>query len=251
MLLFIDFGVKDVIDIGLTTFIIYQIFVRLREKHILLFLKILGLFLIVYEIINFLELELLSFLLERIKEIAFIGAIIIFAQEFRKALFSLLPKRELWGGFDIDEFAKKLTETLHSLADAHKGAIIILEGRMSINDVLDIAKATKLFVPFDKEYVLNLFDKTNPLHDGAIIVKDGIITHANVNISRISSADNLPLELGTRHRAGLAVTEGTDALVFIVSEERGEISMAYDGNLKRNPGSLYIEKQIKKFYESL
>ena len=251
MFSFIDFGIKDAIDIGLTTLIIYQIFTRLKQRYILLFLKVLGVFLIVYEVVNFLGFELLSFLLDRIKEIAFIGAIVIFAKEFRKALFSLLPSRKLLGEFDVDTFAETLTETLHELAASRKGAIIILEGKMAINDVLDIARATKLFIPFEKEYVLNLFDKSNPLHDGAIIIKDGIITHANVNISRISNAENLPPDLGTRHRAGLAVTEGSDALVFIVSEERGEISMAYDGNLKRNPGSLYIKKQIKKFYDNL
>ncbi len=244
----LEFTFKDFIDIGLTTFLIYQLFTRLHEKHIILFFKVFGGFLLIYEVVNFFNLEALSFLLERVKEIAFIGIIVIFSQEFRKAFLTLLPRNRLAiTSFDVETFAEELADALVELSNEQTGAFIMIEKEPEI--LTKEVSYQELVTRFNKEVLLQIFNKTSPFHDGAVLIRNGYIVAVRVITDKVSTDPDLPGSLGTRHRAALAISEVSDVLVFVVSEETGYISKALKGNLKRRLSRDIIIKSIKDFYK--
>ncbi len=245
----LEFTLKDFLDITLTTFLIYQLFTRLHEKHLTLFFKVFGIFLLVYELVNFFGLEVLSFLLERIKEIAFIGIIIIFSREFRKAFMTLLPRSRLKEAFEPEKFAEEFAEALVQMSRSSTGAFVIIEKDTDIlNEVEDISYR-KLITKFNKEALFQIFYKGSPFHDGAALIRDGYIVAVNIIIPILSTDPDIPTNLGTRHRAALAVSEVSDVLVFVVSETNGQISKAVKGIMKRNISKDIIVKAIKDFYK--
>ena len=224
-------GVADAFDILIVAVLIFQ-FIRLtrRTNAIRVTRGILVLLLILW-LSGVLRLTMLNVLLRRAVELGLIALLIIFQPELRRAL-EKVGSRRLTRGLFSSEFSSLhteavITQTVLACADMSRsrtGALIVFERDNQLGEPISTGTA---------ELLKNIFFVKAPLHDGAVIVKDGRIAAAGCMLP-MSSNNNLSKELGMRHRAGIGMSEQSDAVVVIVSEETGAVSVAIDGMLKRH-----------------
>ena len=231
-------GVADAFDILIVAVLIFQ-FIRLtrRTNAIRVTGGILVLLLILW-LSGVLRLTMLNFLLRRAVELGLIALLIIFQPELRRAL-EKVGSRRLTRGLFSSEFSSLhteavITQTVLACADMSRsrtGALIVFERDNQLGE--PISTGTVLDAEVTAELLKNIFFVKAPLHDGAVIVKDGRIAAAGCMLP-MSSNNNLSKELGMRHRAGIGMSEQSDAVVVIVSEETGAVSVAIDGMLQRH-----------------
>jgi diadenylate cyclase len=162
---------------------------------------------------------------------SFIGAavlILAFHSEIRYAIIKFNGLFRLWPSENgaIEGWSRTLTDAVFAMAEARIGAIIVITGRVPIADLT--TPGIRLRADVSKELLHAIFHKDSPLHDGAVVIENGALSHANV-VLPLSERDDLPPHYGTRHRAGLGLSERADALVIVVSEERGEVSFMRAG----------------------
>lgn len=184
-----------------------------------------------------LRLSVTNFLLRQVFEIGILAVIILFQPEIRRALekvgssqlFAIFGKE--WGVQGMERVIMQTVYACEDMARSHTGALIVFERDNRLNEPR--SSGTFLDANVSAELLKNVFFDKSPLHDGAAIIKDGRLNSAGCMLP-LSQNASLSRELGMRHRAGIGVTEGTDALAVIVSEETGSISVAVDGLLKRH-----------------
>ena len=195
---------------------------------------ILGLlaFLLIFAASSWFNLPVLHKLVLEVSNVAVIAVLIIFQPELRVALskFSLKGKRykEIT---EFDNFLDQLAASTYRLADKKIGALIALENEDSLDEFA--LKAFMLNANFSSELLESIFTVTTPLHDGAVIICDLKIVAASVILPLAEDTSQLAKTMGTRHRAALGVSQLTDALLIVVSEESGKVSIARDGIMTR------------------
>ena len=229
--------VKGFIDVLLVWLVFYYIFKNLRKnvKMALLFKGIL-IIIILSLIGNILDLATIKFLLNYVVTWGPIALIIIFQPEIRNVL-EQLGRSQLLGRHKVlttDEREKVVYEIVQAvdyLKKARIGALIVLERDNSLNEYIE--KSKKLYADISSELLISIFFPNNPLHDGGVIVQGDKITSAG---AVFPTSDNLKISkrLGTRHRAALGISEITDCISLIVSEETGRLSIALNGELHYN-----------------
>lgn len=232
----LSIGIFDILDILIVSFIIYYAFSFVRQRRAgRLALGIFAVLLVMW-ISDFLGLNALNYILETVFDVGLIALIVIFQPEFRSALEkmggnfrnlkNITEAQESYEEKMIEEICLAVTD----LSEAKTGALIVLERNTRLGD--EILTGVVVDAAVNKHLIENIFFNKAPLHDGAMIVRDGRI-HAYGCFLPLTGNPNLPNELGTRHRAGLGVSEISDAFVIIVSEETGAVSVAKNGEIDR------------------
>ena len=236
-----EFGVKDAIDILLVTFIIYGLLIITRKTRAIQVLKGLGVFLLFALICQWIGLTAVSALLNYVIEAGAVIIVVIFQPEIRKALERVGRGRFFGIGFDnnmVSEDTKdieNIERAILNLSIRKIGALMVFERKTGLKDIIE--SGTTLDARISSELIENIFVPNSPMHDGAMILKNNRIVAAGCFLPP-SNNPNLSSDLGTRHRAGLGMSEMSDAVIIIVSEETGIISKAHDGVLSR-----YIDRK--------
>ncbi len=189
-------------------------------------------FMALYAIAKWLHWPVLENLLHYVVSVAAIALIIIFQPELRLALSKLSWKGRKYREIsEFDRFLDGITHTVYRLAEKRIGALIILENQDSLEEYAN--KAVVLNAGFSPELLESIFTTTTPLHDGAVIIRGTTILSAATILPLADDIAQLSKSMGTRHRAGLGISQITDALIIVVSEETGRVSIARDGIMTR------------------
>ena len=244
-------GPKDFIDVAIIAFIIYQILRFIRETRAEQLVKGLLVLIIVMIVAGLLELYTLNWLLRNFMQFGIIALVIVFQPELRRALEYLGRSRLYRGKLQSGdkERAKSATAAIVRAVDYFSrgkvGAIIIIEREVSLTDFAETG--TILNSDLSAEALETLFYEGAPLHDGAVIIA-GEKIRAAACVLPLTRSKDLPSELGMRHRAGLGITEVSDAFAIMISEENGVISTARDGRITRFLDLKALEKALLDMY---
>lgn len=244
-------GIKDVIDIAIIAFVVYKVLGFIRETRAEQLVKGILILVLATFLSDKLNLYTLNWLLVNTMTIGVVALLIVFQPELRRALEYLGRSKFISKPFArIDkEKAKAITSVISKTMayfSANKiGALIILEGETTLSDIAETG--TQMESEISLELLRNVFYSGAPLHDGAVLIRGDRITAAGC-VLPLTANKTLSKDLGTRHRAGLGITENSDAIALIVSEESGIISIAVDGKLSRFLDIKTVEKTILNVY---
>ena len=227
---------SSIMDIIVVTFIFYKTYMLIKETRAEQLLK--GIILIVFliPISSFFNLTMLNWILTKTITIGVLSFIIIFQPEIRSALEHLgrttfLDKPIIEDEEKLEKIISEITNAADSLSKNKTGALIIIEQHTGLQDIAN--SGIKLDAELSSALLENIFVVNTPLHDGATIIRNDRIMSAAC-ILPLTNNRNINKKLGTRHRAAIGISENSDALIVIVSEETGIISLAVNGNLTRN-----------------
>ena len=241
-------GFFDVLDMAIVAFVVYHIFRFVRRSRSGQVVKAILLLVVALGVANLLQLQVVSFVLNNAVELGFIALVIIFQPEIRRFLEQMGSGKikEIFVQETIDdelEYAiRETVEAYTSLSKDKVGALMVFERKTMLDDVLKTG--TPLDARVSAELLKNLFWNKAPLHDGAVIVRNGRIVGAGCMLP-MSGNVNISRDLGMRHRAGIGISENSDAVVAPVSEETGSISVAINGMLKRHLAPATLEQMLR------
>ena len=229
--------INDIIDMLIIAVAFYYIGTYMIETKAWQSLKVVMVIIILTPISAFLQLNTVSFLLESVLQIGAIAVIIVFQPELRSFLDRLGRgtnlRKMLSPGIMIEKDSiDSIVRAVSNMSDESTGALIVFEKQKKLDSVISV-KGTELDAEISQGLLENIFVKNTPLHDGAVIIKNEKIAYAQ-SILPLSENAVISTELGTRHRAAIGVTEKSDAIAVVVSEETGKISYAKDGGLHRD-----------------
>ena len=239
----------DYIDIIIIAVLIYQLVKITRQTRAIQVLKGLAIIIVASYLSEIIGLTTLNWLLRSILNNGVIALLILFQPEIRKALEQLGRTAKLDRTQAQDEsqrIVNEITQCLLRLSKRRVGALIVFEQRTGLKDIIE-KTGTAIDSLISAPLLENIFEPNTPLHDGAVIIRgDRVVSAACV--LPVSDSSAISRDLGTRHRAGLGVSESTDAIVLIVSEETGIISMAKEGRLTRHMDADSLRKQLTEMY---
>lgn len=246
-----SFGVFDALDVAIVAFVIYHILNYVRETRAEQLGKGILVVLLAKVLAEACHLYTINWILGYVIDMGAIALVIIFQPELRRALEYLgrnkfFPQKQ--GKIDkngVHSLISTLIETADGFSKNRVGALMILERQTSLTDIADTG--TYLNADVSTELLGNIFYEGAPLHDGAVLIRNGRLLSAGC-VLPLTQNQNLSKDLGTRHRAGIGVTEVSDAISLIVSEESGIISIAVDGRLSRFLDLKSVEKTLTKLY---
>lgn len=231
------FAWLDALDILITAFLIYQVLKLVRGTSVESVIKGIVMLIILYFIADFFGLNVIHFVLKNTMQIGLVALLIMFQPELRKMLESLgrnklssLLRREE-NETDVRVMIREVVDACSSMSWSRTGALIVFERNKPLDEIL--TAATELDAKATSELIKNIFFVKAPLHDGAMVIRQARIKAAGC-VLPLTENEALPKELGTRHRAGIGITESADAVSVIVSEETGVISAAQGGAIRRN-----------------
>ncbi|MBP2655380.1 MAG: hypothetical protein H6Q73_2949 [Firmicutes bacterium] len=238
-------GWLDIIDILLVAVLLYKLYIMIRDTRAVALLKGLIVLLIATLVSKWLSLNVINWLLQKTMTVVMVALPIVFQPELRRGLEQLgrgklFSKRIFLDEEETKFLMEEIVRGVSLLAKTRTGAIIVFERETGLNDYAETG--TRIDGLVSSELLTNIFVPNSPLHDGAVIIRANRVMAAGC-ILPLSDARTLGKELGTRHRASLGLSEQTDSLVVVVSEETGIISVAQSGNLIR-----YIEPEGLKGY---
>ena len=242
-------GFADIVDILIVTYLIYMVIDLIRKTSSYNLAKGLFILLIALWLSGIFHLTMINYILRKAVEIGLIALVILFQPELRK-LLAKMGSRKFYGFFsskeqDSTEIEAAITQTVlacEQMSKTKTGALIIFERNIMLNDIM--TTGTIIDADITAELLKNIFYPKAPLHDGAVIIKKARIAAAGC-VLPLTSNNNLSKDLGMRHRAGIGASEQSDAIVVIVSEETGAISVAIEGMLKRNLDKQTFEKLLR------
>lgn len=240
----------DIIDIIIVSYIVYKVLVFFKNTRAYQLLKGIALLLVAAQLSELLHLMTINFILKNTLQLGLVAVVIIFQPELRSALAKMGSKKYFVFNSDIKSdqtqvnyVAAQIKNACASLSEMRYGALIAVEKNIHLDDVVKVG--TVLNSEVSSELLINIFIPNTPLHDGAVVISGNKIKSAACFLP-LSQNESLSKELGTRHRAGLGLSETTDSLVVIVSEETGKISVAFEGTLTRNLSYETLEKVLIK-----
>lgn len=248
---FVGFRLIDVLDIVIVAYLVYKILGFIQEtraQQLVRGLVVLG---IVFFLSDFLKLYLLNWLFRNFVTMGLFALIVLFQPELRRGLEQLGRRNIVSGQFrSLDkenaiEVVKEIVAAVDDFSATRTGALIVFERETMLNDIIETG--TIVDARISVRLLGNLFYEGSPLHDGAVIIRGDRI-HAASCVLPLTEKKNIGRNLGTRHRAGLGVSEVSDALVIVVSEETGVISVAENGNFRRFMDLKSVEKILLGVY---
>ncbi|MDF2952579.1 MAG: hypothetical protein K0S18_2162, partial [Anaerocolumna sp.] len=244
--------VTDIIEILIIAFVIYHVIIWVKQTRAWILLKGLIVLLLLYLVASIMNLNVILYIFFKTINVGIIALIIVFQPEFRKALEQLGQKNLVGPLFNFndskekserfsDETVDALVRATFLLAKTKTGALIVIEREVPLVDYEKTGIAIDSLV--SSQLLINIFEHNTPLHDGAVIVRGNRIAAATCYLPL---SDNMMLskDLGTRHRAGVGISEASDSLTIIVSEETGKVSIASGGTLIRNVDGDYLRSQV-------
>ena len=231
--------VTDVLDILIMTFVGYKLLTLVQATRIANLVKGVVIFIVILGLVTLLNLNGISFILSTIMDIGILALIILFQPELRRILEEVGSRKlNVLGIFAHNEttptMEQTVSQTVQACRDMSKtrtGALIVFEREMRLDDMA--RSGTILDASVTQELLKNIFFVKAPMHDGAAIIRGGRLLSAGCMLP-LSKNVNISRDLGMRHRAGIGMSENSDAVVVIVSEETGSISVAIGGMLKRH-----------------
>lgn len=226
----------DIIDILIVAVILYKIYEMLQDTRAITLVKGLLVLLAVAVICNVLQLHVITWLLQKSLTLIFVALPIVFQPELRRALEHLgqggfISRSVLLDDEEAESVMNELVRAVKTLAASKTGALLVVERSMGLNDIS--ATGIKIDGLITAEFLLNIFIVNTPLHDGAAIIRGKRLVAAACLLP-LTENRHLSTELGTRHRAAIGLSEQSDALIIIVSEETGTISVAEGGRISRH-----------------
>ena len=244
-------GLSDMIDILVVTVIIYELLMLTRQTRGSAVLKGLALLLLIVGASNLLGLTALNWLLMAVLKNGALVLVILFQPELRKALEqmgrgAIIDKKRREVPDDQEHIITEIIQCLTDLSRRRVGALIVFERKTGLKDVIETG--ISIDAEISAALLENIFEPNTPLHDGAVVIR-GPRVMAGACILTLTEGRGISHELGTRHRAAIGVSETTDALVLIVSEETGIISMARGGKLTRHLDSKSLQEILGEMYQ--
>ncbi len=239
-----EFGIKDIIDIVLVALMLYYIYRLMRESRSVNVFNGIMVFVVVWLFVSqVLEMRLLGTILDKLVSVGVLAIIIIFQEDIRKFLFNIgghqrmkALRRLFTSSKQKDKDSKEVKQMIMPLVMASMnmsrqkvGALIVLERSATLDDI--VATGERIDANINQRLVENIFFKNSPLHDGAMIISDKRIKAAGC-ILPVSHDLSIPKELGLRHRAAMGISQESDAVAIVVSEETGGISVAIKGRFR-------------------
>ena len=231
--------ISDILDIAIMAFVLYKIFTLVQSTKAASLVKGLLIFLAALVLSSALHLNGINYIMTRMVNLGLLALIILFQPEIRRILEQLGSKnirllRTLAPEKELTELERAIDQTVLACTEMSRtrtGVLIVFERKILLDDV--VRSGTTLDASVSSELLKNIFFVKAPMHDGAVIIRNGRILGAGCMLP-LSKNVNLSRELGMRHRAGIGMSENSDAVVVIVSEETGSISVAIGGMLKRH-----------------
>ncbi len=253
----IDFGIKDFIDILLVAMMLYYIYRLMKESRSLnVFIGIIVFVLVWLFVSQVLEMRLLGAIMDKLVSVGVIGLIVLFQEEIRRFLYSLgahqrfkaVTRFLLIGSGKKDAAADKETimpivMACMDMSRGKVGALIVIERGIRLDDIVDTGDIIDARI--NQRLIENIFFKNSPLHDGAMIITGKRIRAAGC-ILPVSHNHDIPKELGLRHRAALGISQDSDAIAIVVSEETGGISVAIKGEFQLRLSAEKLENILSK-----
>ena len=245
-------GVVDFIDILLLTYIVNLLLKLIRETRAGQLMKGIVLLVIAYVVAKYVELKSITYIIKQALDVGLIALLILFQPELRRALEKVgrtkMGLSILGFGETKSDLETKWNSAIQAICDSCvelsatcTGALIVVERQVRLGE--QIETGTILNAKPSKEIFGNIFYPKTPLHDGAVIMRDGIILAAACFLPKPQKEELVNKKLGSRHRAAIGMSENSDAIVIVVSEETGQISIAVDGVLTRD----YTHEKLKRF----
>ncbi len=261
----LNISIADIVETLILAFVVYNIILWFKRTQAWLLLKGIIVLVVLYALASLFQLNTITFLFERSMDAFLVGVLVVFQPELRRALEQLGKRNILSGLIPFDDSKDKnerfsnetvdaIIRATFELGRAKTGALIVIEQNILLEEyintgiILDAEVSTPLLV--------QIFEHNTPLHDGAVVIRGDKIVAATCYLP-LSNNMNISKELGTRHRAGLGISEVTDSVTIIASEETGSVSLAVGGELFRNIDSdklraklLFMQKNtydIKRF----
>ncbi len=247
-------GFVDILEILIISFVIYHILLWLRNTRAWFLMKGIVSIMVMFVIAVVLEMNTIIWIAQNVVYMGMIAVIVVLQPELRRALETLGKKNFLGAifpadfnraqeGLFSDRTIKELTKACVEMSKVKTGALIVV----AQEDLMTEYENTGIEIDavVTSQLLINIFEHNTPLHDGAVLIRGDRISSATCYLP-LSDNMHLSKELGTRHRAGVGISEATDAMTLIVSEETGKISIAYKGELMRNLKAEDIESQLQK-----
>ena len=246
----IRFQLSDLLDIAILSFVIYKLLWMLRKTSSGRVMRGILIFLLAMFLSYTLDLTATSFVLDRVVELGILALVILFQPELRRLLEKMGSGRigQVFAsskepeGAEVERAIQQTTEAYADMSRDKVGALMVFERQNLLDDI--IKTGTVLDAAVSSELLKNIFFVKAPMHDGAVIVRNGRVLGAGCMLP-LSKNVNLSRDLGMRHRAGIGMSENSDAVVVIVSEETGSISAAVGGMLKRHLAPETLERLLR------
>ena len=243
--------IRTIIDISIVSWAVYKIIILVKETRAWQLIKGIVVILVATELSKMLGLKTINYLLSNMLSVLALGMIVLFQPELRRALEQIGRSRfkdififdESNTQIQITALIEEIVKACVELSAKYTGALIVIERNTKIGEIINTG--TQLDSNVSSELILNLFVPDTPLHDGALIIRDNRIKAAACFLP-LTDNPNLSKELGTRHRAALGITEVSDSIAVVVSEESGKISFALNGGLTRNLTPDMLRKALNK-----
>ena len=238
-------GISDFLDIIIVAYLIYKAIGFVRRTNSNNLAKGLVVFLLALWGSDIFSLTMINFLLRKTAELGLIALLILFQPELRRLLERMgsgFASGRSSSGTVMDSAISQTVQACCDMSDSKTGALIIFERGVALYSI--ISTGTVINADTTAELLKNMFFNKAPLHDGAVIIRDGRIAAAGC-VLPLTQRTNLSKDLGMRHRAGIGLSEESDAVIIVVSEETGAISAAMDGMLKRHLSGEALDKLLR------
>lgn len=233
----------DIIDIVLVAFVLYKLYVLIKDTRAVALVKGLVVLLVATLVSRWLGLNVINWVLQKTMTVVLVALPVVFQPELRRALEQLgrgkfFRKNFMLNAEEAETLIAELSKAVAVMSKNKIGALVVLERQIGLSDYVETGLKVDGIV--SSEFLINIFIPNTPMHDGAVIVRGNRVMAAGCLLP-LSDDRSLNKELGTRHRAAIGISEQTDSIVVIVSEETGIISVAQGGRLQR-----YLDVQALK-----
>jgi diadenylate cyclase len=240
---------QDILDVLIVAFILYRGLLLIKGTRSLQLVIGLAVVFFFFYIARTLELFTLGWILNNFVVSIALVLVVIFQNEIRRVLFALGRSPFFSKISYVEEtlFYDELANACSVMSNRKSGLLIVIEREMALGEFLEAG--IKLDAEVNAELLISIFQTASPLHDGAVVIREGRIVAASC-VLPLSTRDDLDKSLGTRHRAAMGITEVTDAVSVVVSEETGQISYAFSGDIHRNLNGDMLKKHLREMLKS-
>ena len=241
-----EFRWIDLIDILIVTFVVYRLILLVKGTRAERMLWGLAVIVLVYFVSQRMELFTLHWILSNFLSSIVIIVIVVFQRDIRRVLVQVGRTSFFSRGLGIkEELLEELTKAAFQMSKNKTGALIVLERDVGLGDYLDVG--VEVDAKVSSEMVLSIFNPTSPVHDGAAIIRKGRISRVGCFLP-LARDPEISKSLGTRHRAALGLTEDTDAVIIVVSEETGEVSLVVNREIIRDMDAGTFLKKLRDIF---
>ncbi|MBO4376714.1 MAG: diadenylate cyclase CdaA [Lachnospiraceae bacterium] len=251
----LSFEITDIVEMLIISYLVYHIMIWIKNTRAWILMKGLAVILAFMLLAVVFNMQTILWIVRNVLGFAITALIVVLQPELRKALEELGRKNLLSSvflfdssrrdsGITTDKTITEIVKACMEMARAKTGALIVIEGEQKLKEFE--STGIDLDAVVSSQLLINIFEHNTPLHDGAIVISGNRVTSATCYLP-LSDNKELSKDLGTRHRAGVGVSEVTDSLTIIVSEETGKVSVALEGNLERSLNAETLTERLRTF----